>query len=66
MTNYANDESPDIQQGVTEQTCCGKWTFFDPRDAKATCACGRPAADEAVLDAFLDDYSALFRVRVAA
>lgn len=66
MTNHANDESADVQQDVTEQTCYGKWTIFDPRDAKAGCTCGNPAADKAAIDAFLDNYNALFGVRMAA
>lgn len=47
--------------------CCGKWVVFDPRDvATASCDCAHPANDVAAIDAFLDDYNALFGMRVAA
>ncbi|WP_271298922.1 hypothetical protein [Sphingomonas sp. CV7422] len=47
--------------------CCGKWVVFDARDAApAPCGCAHPANDVTAIDAFLDDYDALFGERVAA
>lgn len=60
-------DAAQIVEAATAPVCCGKWVVFDPRDvATASCGCAYPANDVEAINAFLDDYDALFGERLAA